>query len=315
MRFRFVLAALLICAHATGRTQSTDAPSVHVGGYVQFDYLAPLGERTEGDQTFRFRRVRLALSGALVEHIDWMVTIEATTTPMLRDAYIALKHVPAATVRLGQFVMPHGLEQYVISSNSLEFTERLLTPLVSNRDAGVMVTNTRPFGGWLTYAVAVTNGTGMNVRDDNDAKDAVVRVTATPPAIRGLQISVNGARGEQVAGMRTRRGADISLERRAYHLAAEFEAERIDTVTRRHGFYMLGSWRLYPSAPRRLFDHVEFGSRYGRITGGEPFGQWEIGANYYLQPAVRLMCDYIVHTDRAAGAPRHTLHARANFRF
>jgi hypothetical protein len=111
-----------------------------------------------------------------------------------------------------------------------------------------------------------------------------------------------------------RRGADVRFERRKYHLAAEFETEEIAGATR-DGFYVFGSWRLFPPAPHRSFHHLELGSRYARITGAAPLEQWEVAANYYVQPTLRLMCDYIVHTDRVPGGPRSTLHARANIRF
>jgi hypothetical protein len=316
-----ILCCLLLLALACpgpARAQSVAAdnpPTVHVGGYIQYDYLAALGERASGDATFRFRRVRLAIGGAATEKVDYLVTIEATTTPILRDAFITLKYVPAATVRLGQFVMPNGQEQYVFSSNSMEFTERILTPLIASRDAGIAVFNAHPFGGWFSYAAGITNGTGQNVRDDNGAKDAMLRLTAMLPAIPGLQVSVGGVRGEQPSGTRTRRGADISFDRKDYHLAAEFQSERFDGRPDRDGYYVLGSWRFYPESAHRSFHHLEFGSRVGRITGGDPFGQVEFAANYYVRPNVRFMSDYIIHTDRGPGAPRRTFHARANIRF
>ena len=290
-------------------------PTVHLGGYIQYDFLAPLGEEGLQDPTFRFRRVRLSIGGTATENVDYLVTLEATTSSILRDASITLKHFPAATIRVGQFVMPNGQEQYIFSSNTLEFTERILTPLVASRDAGIAVFNARPFGGWFTYAAAIANGTGQNVRDDNGAKDTMVRLTASPPAIPGLQMSVGGVRGEQPTGLRTRRGADISFDRKHYHLAAEFDSERFEGRPDRDGYYVFGSWRFYPQTSHRAFHHVEVGSRVSRITGAGPLGQVEFAANYYVQQNLRFMCDYIIHTDRPAGTARRTLQARANIRF
>ena len=290
-------------------------PTVHVGGYIQYDFLAPFGEEGLQDPTFRFRRVRLAIGGTATEHVDYLVTVEATASSILRDASITLKHFPAATIRIGQFVMPNGQEQYVFSSNTLEFTERILTPLIASRDAGIAVFNARPFGGWFTYAAAIANGTGQNVRDDNGAKDAMLRLTASPPAIPGLQVSVGGVRGEQPTGLRTRRGADISFDRKHYHLAAEFDSERFEGRRDRDGYYVFGSWRFYPQTTHRAFHHVEVGSRVSRITGEQPLAQVEFAANYYVQPNLRFMCDYIIHTERSPGTAGRTLQARANIRF
>lgn len=313
-----LLAVLALACSGEAQAQAgapDTSPTIQIGGYIQYDFLAPLVEDGFEDPTFRFRRVRLSIGGTALEDVDYQVTLEATGTPILRDASITLKHIPSATIRLGQFIMPNGQEQYVFSSNTLEFTERILTPLIASRDAGIAVFNTRPFGGWFTYAAAIANGTGQNVRDNNGAKDAMVRLTATPATIPGLQVSVGGVRGEQPTGLRTRRGADISFDRKHYHLAAEFQSERFEGRPNRDGYYVFGSWRFYPETAHRAFHHVEVGSRVSRITGGMPAGQVEFAVNYYLQQNLRFMCDYIVHTDPLPGTARRTLHARANIRF
>lgn len=315
IRLSVLVCLCLVLAPRSAAAQDADPPRLQVGGYVQYDFLAPLGERADGEQVFRFRRVRLSLGGALGDDIDYLISVETTTTPMLRDAHVTLKHVPAVSLRVGQFIMPDGLEQFVFSSNSVAFTERIVTSLVASRDAGLMVFNLHPFGGWFSYAAAIANGTRQNVRDDNDAKDAMVRFTATPPAAPGLQLAVSAGRGEQPAGLRTRRGADVSFERKAFHVAAEFEREQLAGAPTRDGYYVFGVYRLHPDKVRSAFHHLEFGSRYGRVTGGEPFGQVEFAANYYVQPNVRFLCTYIISTDRAPGAARRTFHARANIRF
>ena len=310
------LLALACPGRALAQAGAPDKPpTVHLGGYIQYDFLAPLGDETSEDPTFRFRRVRIAIGGEAIDNVDYLVTAEVTTPTILRDASITLKHFPAATIRIGQFVMPNGQEQSVFSSNTLEFTERVLTPLVASRDAGIAVFNTQPLVGWLTYAAAIANGTGQNVRDNNGAKDAMFRLTASPPAIPGLQVSVGGVRGEQPTGLRTRRGADFSFDRKHYHLAAEFQSERFEGRPARDGYYVFGSWRFYPPTTHRAFHHLEVGSRFSRTTGDVTLGQVEFAANYYVQPNFRFMCDYIIHTDRLPGSARRTLHARANIRF
>ena len=313
-RVLVLLVCLLTLAAAADAQTTDDPPTLRVGGFIQYDYLGQHGG-DETDDTFRFRRVRLTAGGTLMPKVDYLVTIEATGTPVLRDAFLRLSHLPAATIQLGQFMMPQGQEYFLFSSNTLEFTERILGPVVAGRDAGIMVSNATPFWGWMRYAAAVTNGTGMNTRDNNDAKDALLRLTATPPGAPGLQASLNVVRGDQPAGMRTRRGADVSLERKHYHLAAEFEREQWEGGPTRTGHYVFGSWRYYPPAPRPLLHHLEFGTRYARVTGGAAVRQVEFAANYYVQPNLRFMCDFIVHTDRPVDGPTRTFHARANIRF
>ena len=280
------------------------------------DYLAPLGDDGATPDTFRFRRVRLQGSGTIDENIGWAVTIEATTTPFLRDAYVTLRYFPAATVQVGQFVMPYGQEQHMFSSNTLPFTERVVTQLIASRDAGISVSNDRPFFGWLSYAAAVTNGTRQNTADNNSAKDGIVRLTAAPQRLAGFQVSVNAMKGDQPEGMRTRTGADVSFERRLLHIAAEFDRERTGSLPEKRGAYVFGAWRIYPRSPRRGFHHVELGTRFGRTRHlVAPVNQWDLAANYYVHPNLRILCDLILHRDRVAGVPPATFNARANVRF
>ena len=305
---------------ATAQTQTAPSPDpgpqLHFGGYVQYDYLAPLGDDTQTEDTFRLRRVRLSGTGTLNKDIGWTVTAEATSSPVLRDAYLTFRYFPAATVRAGQFVMPYGIEQYQFSSNSLPFTERLLIELIASRDAGVAVSNERPFFGWFSYAAAVINGTRQNNADNNSAKDGILRLTAAPRRLPGFQVSINAMKGDQPEGMRTRTGADVSFERRRFHVAAEFDRERTGGSPEKRGGYVFGAWRLYPRSDHRGFHHLEFGTRLGRTTRlTTPVNQWDIAANYYVQANLRFMCDFIVHTNRAAGVPPATFHARANIRF
>jgi len=323
---RIVFASvLLMCLHASAWAQTAVPPqeptAIRVGpalftGYIQFDYLAAGIEALDADQ-FHARRVRLQLAGPLVSGIKWLVSAEATGTPVLRDAFIILDYLPAATVRIGQLVMPYGFERSVASSNTLEFTERILLDLAPGRDAGIVISNQRPFFGWLSYGAAIVNGTGQNTPDDNSAKDAMLRLSASPPRLRGLLLGVNVARGEQPAGIRTRTGADVGYENRSYHVAGEVLREQTQGGLRKQdGFYAMGSWRIYPEAPRRGFHHVELATRYGRLRGDDIRAtRWDLALNYYVLPNLRVMCDLIVPADRRPADRGLGVHARVNIRF
>jgi len=321
MLCRRVLLWLLLCLPVPAAAQpAADPPGVPpaltIGGYVQFDYLAPPATSPPEHDSFRFRRARLQLSGGITDSVAWAVSVEGTRTPILRDAFVTFSYFPAAVVRVGQLMMPYGLEQYTFSSNTLEFTERLLTDLVPARDAGVMVSNERPFFEWFTYAAAVINGTGQNTPDDNRAKDILLRLTATPPRPGGLAVSANIARGDQPPGMRTRQGMDVTFERRAYHLAAEFVREETVGSPPLSGMYILGAWRVYPSRPRTGFDHVEFASRFGRNTRRVAnASQLDLAANYYVHAKMRFMWNLTIYTDAEPGSGRTGFQARANVRF
>lgn len=318
MRSRWIpfLAALCLPVAAAAQTTSDEPPAIRFGAAIQYDYLAPLGDGAEEVDTFRFRRVRLTGTGAISDDIDWAVSVEATATPVLRDAFLTLKYAPAATVRLGQLVMPFGLEHYVFSSSTMPFTERIASEVVASRDLGIVVSNAEPFFGWLSYAAAVANGTRQNTPDDNGAKDAVVRLTAAPARVPGLQVSVNAMKGEQPDGVRTRTGADVTFERKLFLVAAELDREETGGQPRKQAGFFMGAWRLYPRAEHRGFHHLELGARFARTRNlAKPLNQWDLSANYYLRENARFMCTLILHDGRDAELPGATLHARANVRF
>ncbi len=320
---------VVVCAVVIGLNGSAAAqapadqnPPIRIGqvlltGYIHFDYRAELGDVPDREQTFRVRRARLHLSGPLAKDIDWAVSADVAGGPVLRDAYVRLRYLPAATIRLGQLIMPYSFERYVASSNTLEFTERVLLHLAPGRDAGVMVSNERPFFGWLSYGAAIVNGTGQNVTDDNAAKDTMLRVAVSPPRLAGLQVGVNAARGDQPTGMRTRSGADIHFENRAYRVAAEFLRENSeDGGTRQDGLYAMASWRIYPKASQRMLHHVELAARFTRITTPvAPESHWDLAANYYVHRSLRIMCDVLVPSGRHPGPTGNAIHTRVNLRF
>ncbi|QNP39540.1 OprO/OprP family phosphate-selective porin [Lysobacter solisilvae (ex Woo and Kim 2022)] len=81
----------------------------------------------------------------------------------VNDAYLDLRFDPRATVRVGKFKQPFGLEQ-LQSSSVLEAIERgLPSELVPARDIGVQLHGALA-GGTLNYAVGVFNG-GVDGRD------------------------------------------------------------------------------------------------------------------------------------------------------
>ncbi|MBA2301823.1 MAG: hypothetical protein H0W08_04250 [Acidobacteria bacterium] len=315
---------LLLCLlHGRAFAQAADpqppAP-IRIGqfllsGYIQYDYLTE--NRSSDDAQFDVRRLRFQISGPVTRGITFLVSAETTQTPVLRDGFITLDYLPAFTVSIGQMIMPYSYERYVASSNTLEFTERAVLDLSPSRDAGLMVENTRPFFGWLSYGAAIANGTGQNTPDNNDAKDAMLRLSVAPPTVSGLHVAVNAVRGDQPDGMRTRMGADVGFDRRGYRLVAEFLQDRTrDGAIRQDGFYAFGSWRIYPEAARKGLDHLELAARYGGLHG--PVAntrQWDVAANYYVSRNCRFMLDFIVPDDPLPSGRGLVLHARANVRF
>ena len=124
---------------------------------------------------------------------------------ILRDAYGWTDYIPYTRITLGQFKTPFGLEGVESLSDNPTINRSMVTNLVHYpllRDIGVMASwnfktdvSGLPLG--AQWAVALVNGTGYNLPDDNDQKDLVFRGTVNP-LVEGLNIG-----GSLYGGKRT----------------------------------------------------------------------------------------------------------------
>lgn len=320
------IALFLIVTVATARAQtpapaapSADPPPLRIGpvtlsGYLQVDGLTVTGDDfEEANDTFRVRRMRVGLAGDLAPKIGWTFSLEATGTAHIRDAYITLRFIDWANVRFGQFYQPFGLDR-MNSTTRLEVIDRapVTERIALTRDPGVMVFNARPFFGWLSYSLDVSNGTGMNVGDNNDAKDVTGRLVISHPSLRGFSVGINGSSGEQPTGTRNRGGIDVSIDKHAFKFVVEGLVEESDgTGPDRDGFYVLGVYRVHPREVTPHFRMLEFAARYSSLDDPsgvrletptrtfipETTNEFQFGANYYVNRNVRFLANAIVPVD------------------
>lgn len=172
--------------------------SVRLMGRAQLDYRH-YGESGVLADTFNVRRARLGAQATLFR--DYMVQVEAefagsgtattftnnaSTGAVMTNGFLEALWFQAARIRFGQFKPQFGLEQTLLDLQS-DFQERALTQNLLdgnglNYDRGIMV-HGQPWAP-MYYAIAVTNGTGVNIdeRQSNaqearvDRKDITARV-------------------------------------------------------------------------------------------------------------------------------------------
>ena len=257
--------------------------------------------------------MRVGLAGDLAPKIGWTFSLEATGTPHIRDAHVTLRFVDWANVRFGQFYQPFSLDR-LTSTSRLELIERapVTERIALTRDPGMMVFNAHPFFGWLSYFLNVSNGTGMNVADNNDAKDVTGRLVFAPPVLRGVSVGINGASGEQPTGTRNRGGVDVSIDKHAFKFVIEGLVEESDgTGPDRDGFYVLGVYRIHPRQVTPHFRMLEFAARYASLD--DPSGvrletpehsfipdttsEFQFGGNYHVNRNVRFLANAIIPVD------------------
>jgi hypothetical protein len=134
----------------------------------------------------------------------------------LRDAYVRFTFDPAVRATVGQFKRPFDLFE-LTSSTQMLVIERAggirgvdaCGPLgavcsfstlsedleYSDRDLGLLVDGTIP-GDRIRYAVAITNGAGLNTRETDSNKQFTGRVSVVP--VRDVVVSLHGTRKDFV---------------------------------------------------------------------------------------------------------------------
>lgn len=186
----------------TGLTVTGGDVSLALSGYLQLDARTTFHERPGADE-FYVRRARLVLDGK-VGDLAWFTVSPDFSNNALYDAYIDLRPGGAATLRLGKFKVPFGLEM-LQSAAYLLFAERGLTfDLVPDRDIGLDVHGD---AGAVHYALGLFDGVQDGGRldgDDNDSKSVAARVFAAPfagtGALSGIGLGVAGTWSSQGEG-------------------------------------------------------------------------------------------------------------------
>ncbi len=179
-------------------------------GLVHFDYRDFSGDAfPTAIDGFLARRIRPTFEGTVFGKYGFRFTPEfGENKSAVVDAYLDLKHNPAAQVRVGKFKPFVGLER-LQSGADIKFIERsyVSNNILPNRDLGVSVFGD-VLGNKVSYAVGVFNGTidgGENTtaQDVNSDKEFTARLFATPfvgtdSALAGLGFGVAATTGNTV---------------------------------------------------------------------------------------------------------------------
>lgn len=222
--FRFIIGmlalAIPLCVNAQDNKELNDLKDKvdrmpKISGFVQGMYQANLnadGELIEN--TFRMRRVRMSIDGALFKGLTYKIQGDFVNSPFLVDAYLKYKVCNEFAIQAGQFKLPFSIENPINPLN-LEIFDygEVIQHLVGyndvcgvgalGRDIGIMASgslfpvetrNGQKFG-IVDYSIGVFNGNGpVNFKknekglDNNNRKDIVGRLDIHP-WVKALTIS------------------------------------------------------------------------------------------------------------------------------
>lgn len=198
---------------------STEDGSTHlqVHGYVQADNRM-FSANTKGEEldTFLFRRMRPLFEGTLFNNVDFRFMPDfGQNNPQVQEAYLELKTLPFAKLRVGKFKEPIGLE-VLQSDRYLKFPERSmasdLAPLRyigAQLSGGILKDSVTYEGGYFNGSSDGSNGVFTQWAHGNEG---VGRVFLRPFAATGanalhqLGFGLAGSSGSQrgtIAGLKT----------------------------------------------------------------------------------------------------------------
>ena len=135
------------------------------------DFDQTFGEVNDKDSAsaadqFEMRRARLGVKGKFAKHFNYEVVGNLPGTATLDIAYLDYAKYNEASVRIGKFKQPWGLEQ-LTSSNNIDFMERSYNDQITpGKKLGAMLFGEPKVG--LTYAVSAfqMNDTEQDYRND-----------------------------------------------------------------------------------------------------------------------------------------------------
>jgi hypothetical protein len=267
----------------------------------------------ETASTFRMRRAEISAKGEIVPGLVAYavmidpakvletedVTIEVapgeevtvsqpqSAISVFQDLFITFQS-PYVDASIGQFKIPVSWEGYN-SSSKLLFAERasVAREFGDRRDMGLRLAKTWEYFG---YSAGLYNGTTLNNLDNNNAKDAALRLEAYPVkglVIAGVVYASVGDRDEP--GSKDRFEGDVRYERGPFLLQAEYIRGRDVTSggeTDGHGFYGALAWTfaevLQPALRIGYLDPDVDADLPVSASKDELF-HVDVGLNYFIQ--------------------------------
>jgi len=168
--------------------------------------IPPATTGTDLTDKFVVRRARIGLQGTFYKYFDFFVEADfGQGGAVLTDGYLDIHYWPEFRLRAGQFKVPFSYEE-LFSDNNLDFVERSVADsLTPKRDIGAMLHGSL-FGGIVSYAGGIFNGSGQNTADTNDSKDLAGRLVAYPfkqselTLLRNLHLGADVAWGDEGSG-------------------------------------------------------------------------------------------------------------------
>lgn len=259
-------------------------------GYLDAQYAVYGNQYGAPPDSFSITRARFGFEGSYGRQLDYVMQIETTSSPTVRDAYMDFKPDPAFKIMAGQFKVPYSLEVGT-ADTAIDFSNRSIISVLypdaggANRAPGLDI-HGDPLGGELSYWLGVFNGQGLLASGTTNEPEIVGRLRFAPWKDSGIDLlkdfafggSVEHSRSKGLAGELSFSGA---MNDNTYTFFPQFHIN--GNVNRYNGFL---SWLDGPLGVRAEYAHLQQDrSDIGSLaTGGIGFLSQPpvVGEGYYV---------------------------------
>lgn len=289
---------------------SIPAPKIKIFGFFQPEYNYTLSDPTES--SFAFRRARIGVRGRVYEDFSYYFMLETSPfiggvgSAYLMDAFITWDKYDWARISVGSFKQPFGKEVSTACSKLTTIDRAIVSDqlVAPQRDYGIAV-----FGGnkytKFEYAVALMNGRGLNVKDNNNKKDIIGRLTYKVTHFMTVGGSFRYGYPNNDSDTRTTVGGEVLLNFNNWHIQGEYiydegdynraagggcGSEPMVLGKRRDGAYGMvwydTKWDIQPVFKYEFFDQdldIKDLGYSERMT---------LGVNYFFNDKIRLQLNY-----------------------
>ncbi len=321
-------------------SDSTSTQSVKVFGYIQpqFDYNFDGGDNVN---TFKFKRARLGVRGTVHEDFSYYFMLEASPfiggddqeDVYLMDAFITYNADNWARISLGTYKQPFSLE-VATPCHALTTIERSVVAdqLVSpQRDFGIGI-----FGGnkynKLNYAVAIMNGRGLKIVDNNTKKDIIGRATykVTNFLTVGGSFRYGHPKLNNIDDSRTTYGGEFLVELDKLKVQGEYIHDEgayqagagggcgvdpidLDGLTS-EGAYIMGSYDVNEKF-QPVFKYEYFDPNTELKNNIDYQERMTLGINYFFNEKVRFQLNYLANIETVVNKDNDALLAQMQIKF
>jgi len=293
---------------ATSGVPSTSSSTFF--GYIQPEYDTRFTDPSTN--TFKFKRARFGVRGRVNRTFSYYVMLETSDfiasdgNVYLMDAFVTFDKYEWTKFSVGSFKQPFGLE-VTTACHSLTTIDRSIVSdqlVAPQRDLGLMM-----LGGTsktkFRYSVALMNGTGLGLKDNNTKKDIIGRATYKVFDFMTLGGSFRYGYPNTKDKDRTTLGGEVVLTYNAFKLQGEYIYDEgdynraaeggcgsvpLELGDKRAGAYVMATYdvneKIQPVFKYEYFDQDLDIKKIGYQE------MMTIGANYFINKNTRIQVNY-----------------------